>query len=304
MGRKSVTTVSELLELENAGKLCGLFDVPADVYHAGPGIGSSNVRDLLRSGAHYKASIEGKNKDEEDELNERESKALLFGSAAHCAILEPDIFDIHYWTINPKDKLDWRTKEGKAQRQELLDKHQGKTELSYKMFLQIAELSEYARSHPKVSKLLEGSLAEVSAYSPCPTTGVLRKIRPDCYNQKKGIVVDFKTTVDARPDSFLRSIIKHGYHIQAAYYLDALTSLNLPATAWCFIAIEKKRPYGIGLYMLSDQFLQLGRRKYQEGLATYAQCKSEGIWSNYSDRVEMLDLPRWIDSFDDSESEW
>jgi hypothetical protein len=303
MKRESINTIAELVDLEGKGKLSGLFNVPADIYHAGPGVGSSNIRALLRSGAHYKASIEKKGFDKEEMIDEKQSHALLFGSAAHTAILEADLFDCHYWTIQPKDKLDWRTKEGKKQKDDLLEKHKGKKELSYSMFLQIAELSEHTRAHKKVSKLIDGAMIEASAYAKCPITGVIRRVRPDAYNQAKGLVIDVKTTMDARPEPFMRSVINHGYHIQAAYYLDTLTALNLPATGFVFIAIEKKRPYGLCIYMLSEKFLQLGREKYQQGLHVYSQCQKDQIWHNYSDNVEVLELPRWVDAIEESE-EW
>ena len=77
-------------------------DIPSTEYHAVPGLGSSHLRELLKSALHYKTSVN---------LPNKETPAMKLGTATHCAILEPECFDIEYVEAPIVDR---RTKDGKA----------------------------------------------------------------------------------------------------------------------------------------------------------------------------------------------
>lgn len=80
-------------------------DEPNEVYHANKAISSSQAKLALKSLQLFK--------DNEDGLIERkESPAMAFGSAVHCAILESDEYAKRY-AVKPAD-FNGRTKEGKA----------------------------------------------------------------------------------------------------------------------------------------------------------------------------------------------
>ena len=54
------------------------------------------------------------------------------------------------------------------------------------------------------------------------------------------------------------------YHMQAAYYLDALGYSD-----YFIIAIEKDRPHCVCTYKLSKEMIQEGRKLYMDGLKSY-----------------------------------
>src|SRR5690349_3941280 len=98
---KTLTSLSELNDLAAIGKLNGLFRVPMDLYHAGPGISSTGIKEILKSPAHYKAYLEG----------QEDTDAFRLGRLVHMRLLEPEAY-VDSVVISPQ--VDARTKEGKA----------------------------------------------------------------------------------------------------------------------------------------------------------------------------------------------
>lgn len=56
--------------------------VPAEEYHALPGVSITRLKELKRSGLHYQYRL----------ANPLQSVPLTLGTAAHCAVLEPERF--------------------------------------------------------------------------------------------------------------------------------------------------------------------------------------------------------------------
>ena len=66
-----------------------MHDMPAADYHAAKALSKSGLDQFRKSPAHFRAWQDGRTKNET-------SPALEFGSAAHCAVLEPERFVITY----------------------------------------------------------------------------------------------------------------------------------------------------------------------------------------------------------------
>lgn len=177
---------------------------------------------------------------------------------------------------------------------------------------QAEAIRDAVMAHPAAGKLLTPGLgvAELSAYWRDPQTSVLCRCRPD-YWRHDGIVVDLKTARDASPDGFRKSILGWRYHVQAAYYLDGITraraadGVDMPAPrSFVFIAVEKAAPYGVAVYNIDTQSIDIGRREYREDLDIYAECKGSGIWPGYGDKIQSISLPEWRlrqDEFENAE---
>jgi hypothetical protein len=79
--------------------------------------------------------------------------------------------------------------------------------------------------HPMAKNLLYDASSLIEHTGFFEIEGTPCKVRPDLYNSKdSGIVLDLKTTIDASPKGFAKSVRQYGYLFQAAWYMTALAS--------------------------------------------------------------------------------
>lgn len=177
----------------------------------------------------------------------------------------------------------------------------GKEIISQEEFAEISAMRDAVMAHPKAGALLApgAGVAEMSCYWRDPETGVLCRCRPDFY-RTDGVVVDLKSTVDASPDGFSKSINSWRYHVQAAFYLDGIRSaieqgasdMALPQ-AFVFIAVEKSAPHAVAAYFIEAESVDIGRREYRADLDRYAECVASNRWPGYGDKIQSIGLPEW-----------
>lgn len=248
-------------------------------YHEEPGFSSSGIKAFLNSPAHYKAYIE-------QEIEETD--ALRIGSAVHSAVLEPETVED---AVAVLPKLNLRTKAGKAERDEFLAAHPTHTIVKADEWELIKEIKTSVWSHPAARRLLEmPGKAEVSYIA--EHEGDVFKARPDRLTDS-GIVIDFKTARDASPHAFTGACAKLHYHVQEAWYRDVMGMLGTEVQAFVFIAVEKKPPYGVGVYMLDASDVSLGRNLCAKALDGIKQCQALNHWPCYSEKIERIELPEW-----------
>lgn len=251
-------------------------------YHAHSAISKSGLDLIDRSPAHY---IAGRTEPR------KETPAMTFGTACHAYVLEPHTFNKRYITL--LEKIDRRTKEGKAQWATFQAEAGDREVLERETFENLVSIGINIMNHPVASELLDEKVgkAELSVFG--NIWGVDVKCRPD-WLREDGIVVDLKTTDNASPSAFAKSCASYRYHVQAAYYTDILATIGQDIKAFVFIAVEKTAPYAVGVYEIDAEAIEAGREAYQRNLDTYKRCMESGHWPAYSDGIETLTLPRWI----------
>ena len=95
-------------------------------------------------------------------------------------------------------------------------------------------------------------------------------------------VYDLKTCRSADPANWNRVVFDHGYHVQAALYLDMVNdAIGEDRTDFVHILSENVAPYETGLALLSQEFIEMGRATYRQALELYAQCLMTGVWPSY-----------------------
>lgn len=152
-------------------------------------------------------------------------------------------------------------------------------------------------NHPKASKLLwdeRGGVAEQSIYWIDEETGELCRCRPDWNPNWINVLVDLKTTADASPEGFAKSVSNFRYDVQEQFYLDgAEAATGTRPDHMVFIAVETEAPYNCATYILGPEFAQIGRGKYRENLRTLHECKEKNSWPGYSEQIETLNPAGW-----------
>jgi PDDEXK-like domain of unknown function (DUF3799) len=248
---------------------------------------------LVQSPAHYRAWLAGHDKD---------TPARAFGRGMHCALTEPGCFARTY-AVEP-DFGDCRansatgtTKEEGAANKRARDlwrlEHAGAELVAANDFEAMQGMSAAVRRHPTVGRLLESCEAELTARWLDTETDVECKARADLYSKKFRTIVDIKTTEDARPHAFARSVALYGYHRQEAFYRQGFAACGADVERFVFVAVEKTVPYGVRAYMLDAEGLEKGAEAVRRGLRTLALCLTTGQWPAYTDEIEELSLPRW-----------
>ena len=266
-----------------AEKICqGIFQMSNEDYHRSTPLSKSNLSELLRSPAHYRASLTN---------SREETAAMVLGTAFHCAVLEPDRFGREYG-VPPS--VDRRTKAGKAAFAEW-ELHGWKA-ISEEDFCRIGEMKETLLGHKTLGPLFDHGEAELSFFAEADYYGspIWLKCRPDWIDQSRGVIVDLKTTADASASGFSRSCAKYHYDLQAYLYSMICSEvLGKNITAFVFAAVESLPPYGVAGYVLDSEALELGRHKFHKAIGRYFECVESGEWPSYGDRIEQLSLPKW-----------
>lgn len=171
----------------------------------------------------------------------------------------------------------------------------GRIVLAPEVWDQLHAMAAAVHAHPAAHALLTGvpGEAEKSVYWIDPATGVLCRCRPDWWRDDN-VIVDLKTTEDASPEGFAKSMANYRYDVQAAYYLDGVQqATGKRPKAFVFIAVEKKPPYAVGVYVLDSESREIGRAQYQHDLRVYADCLANDNWPGYGDKIQTISLPAW-----------
>ena len=293
-------------------------------YHADSehinGSGLWNIYDRCPAAWRYK--------DEEDE----QSKALIFGTGSHTALLEPERFEAEYSRMPTKDDFgdnllvtvsdmnSWAKERGikglsgktKAEVIKIIrstgepvriyDEERLFAELNAKgrILLEgndydaIMQMRAVIHANSYYSSLLSGAYSEVSILG--QLLGEPSKVRFDCLT-RGGDIIDYKTSVSAKPDEFFRHAARLGYFMKMAMQHDmfieayghAPRSVNL-------LVQEKKSPFIPALIRLTDEQLRIGRIQLRSAMEIYKACKKANSWPGYSmgNPVIEMETPEWF----------
>lgn len=274
---------------------CESFDdrLPMDnaTYHALTDVVSKSHLDLVaKSPLHYWARYL-----DPDRVEPEPTAAMLLGTALHTHVLEPDTCQDRY-VIAPEG-IDRRTKAGKEAWAEFEAAAAGKTVLSKPDAEQIMRMGESVLTHPAASLLLDQlpGKAETTWMWTDAATELRCKCRPDWLTDDGSLIIDLKTTEDASPRGFERSVANYRYWVQAGFYVEGLhRATGKRPDQFIFICVEKKPPYAVAVYAAAAEMIEAGWKQAQLDLEVLATCKAANAWPGYSDQIETINLPPWM----------
>lgn len=273
----------------------GIYDLPADVYHAEPcsepSIGSTGLKTLIhRSPAHYwwQSSL--------NPLAEPWTTAALdFGRAAHELLLEGDERFWRRYAVRPDDaRGNFTTKAGKAWRDE--QQAAGRTILDRGADRTVMAIAESLRRHPVARTLLTTGEPEKSLIWRDAQTGAWLRARPDMLPANRRFIPDLKTVEDASPEAVRRAMHRYGWHESAAVYLWGIRALcGVDPEGFYLVCCEKAPPHAVAVYEVGAASLELGRLTMRRAVDVFAHCLAHDEWPGYfpGDHVEPLDIPEW-----------
>lgn len=241
-------------------------------YNDIPAVRRSDLWELRKSPAHYLYKVTHP---------EEPTPALMFGSAAHKYILEPESFWDEYIEI---PKIDRRTKAGKEEWQKILDS--GKTPISTEDLSVIRDMKEVIKAHSTAAAMLLTGDHEVPIEWTDTETGEACKCRPDVITEYDGEtwIVDYKTATSCMDGAFEKACRMYGYKLQAAMYTEGLLNTSLTSARFAFVAQEKNPPYAVRVYKCDPWFVEEGGDLFRELIEKLHKCKETGEWPGYEDK--------------------
>lgn len=255
-------------------------------YHALPAISSSAIIKALRSPLHYFAEYVTR------EVERTETPSMRFGTAVHTAVLEPETWEERYIVAPDVDR---RTKAGKEAWAAFVEEAGSREVITSEEAARAHAIAALVHSHPSAGPLLRGDFVEpereASYFWRDAETGLECRCRPDSFDGE--VIVDLKTTTDASPSGFARSVANYGYHVQAAWYRRGVAAVTGRIPRHVIIAVETSAPYAVAVYELDALALEEGDRLCQRAITTIAECQRAGRWPGYGDEIQRLGLPRW-----------
>ena len=267
----------------------GVYAMPDDVYLADPvpggSLSHSGVKTLLAPGCPALFAYQRKH-------GRPDKSTFDFGRAAHRLVLGEgtDVVGV--------DAPDWRTKEARAQRDEIRAK--GLTPLLAHELAVVEDMAEaLAENALAVGLLGRPGQSEAALFAVDERDDVWLRAKIDRLpdpDDGRLLVADYKTTPVADAKAFERAAYNYGYFSQAAWYIDLIRALGIAeSVAFLFIAQAKEPPYLSIVCEPDPAAIRWGRARNREAIGLYAHCTRTGHWPGPSDDdVLQIGLPGWV----------
>lgn len=259
-----------------------IFEESARDYHANPALGSSLLRDFMKSPQLYRDKMLGLVQNEETE-------AMAFGTLFHLAVLEPLRFADEV-SVKPKG-MNFATKEGINWRRE----HAVKKIISHDDYEKILRMT--GRMPASVRKLLSGGLPEVVFRN--VLSDIYAQCRADYWNQSLDTCYDLKTIKDI--DDIDRSIFNRKYYVQARFYQDVIRAEISHTPQFRLIFAETAAPFRWRVVVLGADYTQMADDEISEALRGIAQCERDGDWSDEQQGIMLASPPAWTQQIEQNE---
>ena len=208
-------------------------------------LSSSSLKTLLKSPKLYVKSLEE---------GDVETQPLRDGKMFHWSLLEPEKFE----ALEIVDVQSRNTNKFSFAVAEAIEQGRSTEIFTIKEKNTALNLKDEMLKNIEASSYLNDAIFEVPAIA--MLDGIPFRGKADILKGDK--IVDLKTTSDIA--KFKWSAYNFGYDLQAYLYLQLFPE----AKSFEFVVIDKKT-YEIGIYTCSEEFLESGKAKLEEGIQTY-----------------------------------
>lgn len=253
--------------------------VPSYEYHSLPELSISRLKPIARSPQHYLYELK----------NPRKTDPMTLGTAAHCAVLEPHLYDARFavWARMsengnqcPRRGQFWDA---------FVNENPDKEILTVEQHELARAIGKAVRKDPVAMKYLQFGEPEVTMVHG------ERRGRADWLTKIDGkpFVVGLKTARDCRPLIFGSAAAKLGYPLQWAWYFDLYESITGEEPEMIEIVVESAPPHAVATYIINEDIILQGRDEYEKLLEVLARCEATGEWPGPTECEQVLTLPSW-----------
>lgn len=263
-------------------------------YHARKGyLSSSRLKERVSNAYNFKAM---QNVPEEDR---KSSSAFDLGSCVHEILLTKDrsqfvvmpdfkkITEKDYYKSGPRKGMEYDkvVKTIKSQVEEFEEANPGKRIISFDQNRRIEAMIGYIMSKDSVMNLFShpDTLFEQGYLYLDPQTKERCMFRADAINPTTGDIIDLKTTQDASPYAFKKTIERYYYHLSAAHYLAGAERVYDKRFTFTFVGQESVYPYKVGTYRLTLGSLKKSLDMRRDLIRKIQKERFENIYPDFAD---------------------
>lgn len=266
------------------------FDSTNEEYHSDRNAVSSTMLKLLeRSPSHLREYL----------LTQQKPKtAFMLGSAIHCAVLEPTDF-ANRFTVYSGSRLGnnvaWKDFKARNSHRDILSPQEHSMVMALARQVHRTSVICNGKRTFTFADLLQHGSVEKNIYWVDKVTGLTCRMRYDLL--VRNVLIDLKSTTDARESSFSKDCNKFGYHVQMAHYVNGIAAFRPQETGnitAILLPVEKEPPFEAVAYPLDwTSFLDVGHERAAALMSLYANCLHNNRWPGYRKPTDTLKLPQW-----------
>lgn len=211
------------------------------------------------------------------------TEATRLGTAAHCRILTPDLFDVAYW-VKPEG-MEFRTKEARQQRDDVLAS--GRVIIDTDTLAQVDAIAAAVRAKVQIAT----DRAEWSLFWDCAESKLPCKCRPDWFDAHA--VYDLKVSVVADKPAHSMAFAAHanGWLNQLANNRAGLEANGLRVKVGRLVIVSPNAPHYVHLLEVRENDMDFLEMDNENTRRAMAQCHRTGQWPGTPDTWQVIELP-------------
>jgi len=265
--------------------LSGFLDMPDHDYRSADGTNWSSLKIVGDSPRMY---------DHNRRHPREDTPAFVFGRAFHAALLQPEVYGVG-WKVYAGQR---RGKAWEQYRRLYGDDYEIITESEA---AEIEAMVATVRAHDEAAMILDlPGINERAAFWTEGGRQMKAKIDRLCWSPGADtdptaplFCVDVKTTREIEPEAFARAADNYGYIGQMEHYSTGAEVLTGRPCTPILLAVEKGKPYDVGLFRVSPEARQMGAAYRQSLLDRLTACETTGSWPGRVPQMIDLSVPRW-----------
>lgn len=278
----------------------GVFNLDEEIYHLMPGLNSSSLKHFLASPERYQSRVY-------EEKAERK-KVFDEGHFVHDLLLEPEKLNQYY---NDDELMNWTLEqlteekrgEVKSVRSLKIYKEQtmeitkaGKKLIDGELYTNASKIIASISRNMSLKSLLDNSRKELTCFSICDVTGLIRRARFDILSNN-GYMADIKTigsNDDLSTHSLRKRVVNFAMDTQSIHYqLTFEKATGQQAKGFLFGFVERRAPFQSKLVKLDFGTEEKARENYFKTIIDIANCYEKDIFLSETNNIEELAMPHW-----------
>ncbi len=231
-----------------------------------------------------------------------DTKATEWGTLVDCVALTPEQFDKRIavcpatYPATPKKKGDpveqkpWNSTATYCSNWEETEEAAGRLVVKHKKAMEARTAVKFLMDDKRSAAFIKASAKQVMVEGVYTdklhgievAVKALIDLVPHKDSEFKNSLGDLKTAASASRRAWVKAVFEHGYDWQAAWNLDLYNAATAEGRSDVRHVIQENyAPWQTGRRILSAEFIQMGRAKYQLAMAKYCACLVSNEWPDH-----------------------